>query len=190
MHLSDCREYFTGYFPDTAGIDWASWYYKPGMPDFKPEFDRSLVLACWRLADRWLQYDQEAQQLDSDFSPEDLTELSATQVQEFLSYLLQKPALKDATVQRMDEVYQLSDSPNCEILFRFLRLGLRSRWEPAVDKTLGFLLTMGRLKFVRPLYRDLAKWEEKKKLTIDFFTKNKHLLMSMVVDGVMKDLNI
>ena len=159
------------------------------MPDYKPEFDRTLVLACWKLGDKWLQYEQ-GHLLDSDFSPEDLTDLSAPQVQEFLSYLLQKPALKATAVQRMDEVYQLSESPNCEILFRFLRLGLRAKWEPSVDKTLGFLKTMGRLKFVRPLYRDLARWEEKKPLAIDFFTKNKHLLMSMVVDGVMKDLTI
>ena len=159
------------------------------MPDYKPEFDRSLVLACWKLADKWLLYDQ-GQLLDSDFSPEDLTDLSAPQVQEFLSYLLQKTVLKAATVQRMNEVYQLSDSLNCEILFRFFRLGLRSKWEPSVDRTLGFLQTMGRLKFVRPLYRDLGKWEDKKKLAIDFFTKNKHLLMSMVADGVLKDLHI
>ena len=155
----------------------------------KPDFDRSLVLACWKLAEKWLQAEQDSL-LDSDFSPSDLTDLSAPQVQECLSYLLQKPALKATTVQRMDEVYQLSESLNCEILFRFLRLGLRARWEPSVDKTLGFLKTMGRLKFVRPLYRDLARWEEKKELARDFFTNNKHLLMSMVADGVMKDLNI
>ena len=187
--ISDLREYFTGYFPDIEDIDWTSWYYKPGMPDYKPEFDRSLVLACWKVAEKWLQYDQGHLQ-DSDFSPEDLTDLTAPQVQEFLSYLLQKPAMKVTTVQKMDEVYRLSESLNCEILFHFLRLGLRARWEPAVEKTLGFLKTMGRLKFVRPLYRDLARWEEKKGLAIDFFTINKHLLMSMVTDGVMKDLHI
>ena len=45
------------------------------------------------------------------------------------------------------------------------------------------------MKFVRPLYRDLSKWEEKKELTVKFFQENKHLLMSSVVDGVKKDLN-
>ena len=128
--------------------------------------------------------------LDCNFDRQELERLSPTQVQELLSYLLQKPPIRPDTVQKMDDVYKLSDSLNCEILFLFLRLGLRSRWEPAVDKTLGFLKTMGRLKFVRPLYRDLAKWEEKKQTAVEFFTKNKHLLMSMVVDGVVKDLDI
>ena len=74
--ISHLREYFTGHFPDTEDIDWTSWYYKPGMPDYKPEFDRSLVLACWTLAEKWLQYELGHLQ-DSDFSPEDLTDLSA-----------------------------------------------------------------------------------------------------------------
>ena len=80
------------------------------MPDYKPEFDCSLVLACWRLAEKWLQAEQNSL---LDLSPSDLTDLSAPQVQECLSYLLQKPALKATTVQRMDEVYQLSEYLNC-----------------------------------------------------------------------------
>ena len=191
LNSDEFKDYFTKYFQHkpSLDIDWASWYYKPGMPDYKPDFDQSLACHCWQLADKWLEHDR-TDVLDCNFDRQELERLSPTQVQELLSYLLQKPPVRSDTVQKMDDVYKLSDSLNCEILFLFLRLGLRSRWEPAVDKTLGFLKTMGRLKFVRPLYRDLAKWEEKKKTAVEFFTKNKHLLMSMVVDGVVKDLDI
>jgi len=190
LNSDEFREYFTGYFPDCAlvgDIDWESWYYKPGLPDYKPQWDQSLAESCWQLGDKWLKYDLEDV---LDFSEEDLAQLSPSQVQEFLSYMLQKSVMKATTVQKMDEVYKLSDSANCEILFPFLRLGLRSRWAPAVDKTIEFLKTMGRLKFVRPLYRDLAKWEEKKPVAVEFFKNNKQFLMSMVVDGVVKDLEI
>ena len=49
---------------------------------------------------------------------------------------------------------------------------------------------MGRGKFVRPLYRDLAKWEEKKGDAVAFFMENKNKLMAGLVDGVNKDLGI
>ena len=191
LNSDEFKDYFTKYFQHkpSLDIDWASWYYKPGMPDYKPDFDQSLACHCWQLADKWLEHDK-TDVLDCNFDRQELERLSPTQVQELLSYLLQKPPVRSDTVQKMDDVYKLSDSLNCEILFLFLRLGLRSRWEPAVDKTLGFLKTMGRLKFVRPLYRDLAKWDEKKQTAVEFFTNNKHLLMSMVVDGVVKDLDI
>ena len=192
LDSDEFRDYFNKYFQERelADIDWASWYYKPGMPDYKPNFDQSLALVCRQLADTWLQYDKDGDGLECNFSPEDMAKISPSQVQEFLSYLLQKPSVKASTVQKMDDVYGLSQSLNCEILFLFLRVGLRSKWEPSVDKTLGFLKTMGRLKFVRPLYRDLARWDEQKPRAVEFFLQNKHLLMTTVVDGVMKDLNL
>ena len=116
--------------------------------------------------------------------------LSPTQVQEFLSVLLQKDTLKQETVAKMDEIYKFISTPNCEILYLFLRLGIKSRWEPSFDKTLEFLKTIGRLKYTRPLYRDLYKWDSKRQFVINFFHENKHLLMASVVEGVCKDLNL
>ena len=64
------------------------------------------------------------------------------------------------------------------------------RWDLAVKATFAFLGTMGRGKFVRPLYRDLARWEEKKGDAVAFFLENKNKLMAGLVDGVNKDLGI
>jgi leukotriene-A4 hydrolase len=35
-----------------AGVDWDSWFYKPGLPP-KPKFDTSMVDKCYALADKW-----------------------------------------------------------------------------------------------------------------------------------------
>ena len=59
-----------------------------------------------------------------------------------------------------------------------------------MEATLAFLKTMGRGKFVRPLYRDLAKWAEKKGEAVAFFHDNKNMYMAAVIDGVNKDLGI
>lgn len=37
------------------------------------------------------------------------------------------------------------------------RLGLRVGYEPAVEQALKFVAEQGRMKYVRPLYRDLFK---------------------------------
>lgn len=114
--------------------------------------------------------------------------MTPTQIQEFLSFLIQKTPLKATTLQKMDSLYRFSSSKNYEILYLFLRLGIRSKWTPIIDETFEFLKKMGRLKFVRPIYRDLGNWQEQKHAAIEFFHANKHLLMSTVVDGVRKDL--
>ena len=56
--------------------------------------------------------------------------------------------------------------------------------------TFAFLKTMGRDKYVQPLYRDLAEWKEKKPEAVTFFKENRNMLMAAVVDGVKKVLSI
>ena len=118
----------------------------------------------------------------------DIGHLSPGQVQEFLSTVLDRATLKHETIATMDELYKFSTSCNCNILYGFLKIGIKARWEPSVGMTLGFLRTMGRLHFTKPLYRELSRWPEKKKQAVTFFNNHKHLLMSAVVDAVAKDL--
>ena len=40
------KEYFLNYFKESDNldqIDWESWFYKPGMPIYKPKYDDSLA---------------------------------------------------------------------------------------------------------------------------------------------------
>ena len=48
----------------------------------------------------------------------------------------------------------------------------------------------GRMKFVRPVYRDLYGWEDERQLAIDTFNATKDKLMGMARDMVAKDLHI
>ena len=54
---SEFRAYFEEYFADQssklAEIDWKTWLNKPGMPDYKPNFDQTLVTACSDLSKKW-----------------------------------------------------------------------------------------------------------------------------------------
>ena len=48
-------------------------------------------------------------------------------------------------------------SGNSEVLFAWLRLALANRYEPAVPAAERFLMTMGRRKFVAPLFETLIE---------------------------------
>jgi leukotriene-A4 hydrolase len=55
----------------------------------------------------------------------------------------------------LDRAFDLSASANSEVLFAWLQLALANRYEPALAPAEQFLLTMGRRKFVAPLFETL-----------------------------------
>src|SRR3954469_15226638 len=65
--------------------------------------------------------------------------------------------LPPARLAELDRAFALSESRNSEILFAWLRLGLRSRYAPAAPASERFLLAMGRAKFVQPLFKALIE---------------------------------
>jgi leukotriene-A4 hydrolase len=57
----------------------------------------------------------------------------------------------------LDSALQLSQSANAETLFAWLQLALANRYDAAVPAAERFLMTMGRRKFVAPLFEELTK---------------------------------
>jgi len=55
----------------------------------------------------------------------------------------------------LDDAFLLSGSGNAEILFAWLKHAIASRYEPAVPAAERFLTSMGRRKFVQPLFETL-----------------------------------
>ena len=56
----------------------------------------------------------------------------------------------------LDRAFGLSASGNSETLFAWLQLGIANRYDPAVPALDKFLSSMGRRKFVAPLFQSLA----------------------------------
>jgi len=184
------KEYFLDYFrsnPSVEKIDWDTWLYSPGMPPYKPSFDDSLAKSCWQLADRWRAWDGTG---SCPLDGTELEQLSAEQKQEFLATLLCGEPLEKEKLDRMEDLYRLSQTGNMEILFLWIRLGIKARWEVAASKALDFVNSMGRMKFVGPIYEDLNSWEDKRQEAIDNFTKNKKYLMQSCANLVKKNMNL
>jgi leukotriene-A4 hydrolase len=69
---------------------------------------------------------------------------------------------KMATVRldALNKALRLNEAGNNEVLFAWLDLAVRNRFDPAVPALERFLTTQGRMKFVQPLIETLAKDRE------------------------------
>jgi hypothetical protein len=65
--------------------------------------------------------------------------------------------LSRAQLEDLDRRFELSGRGNSEVLFSWLRIAIRHRYEPAFPALERFLTSQGRRKFLRPLYEDLMK---------------------------------
>ncbi|XP_078716937.1 leukotriene A-4 hydrolase [Lampetra fluviatilis] len=179
------------YFKDKAdvlqAVDWKAWIYSPGMPPVKLQYDTTLADACSALAARWSQ----TKDVDlASFNADDLKDFSSNQKVEFLALLLLQPALPVKSLQRMEEVYKLNSVKNSEIRFRWLRLGLRARWEEAIPLALRMATEQGRMKFTRPLFRDLFAYEAAHGRAIAAFQAARATMHPVTGTLVAKDLNL
>jgi leukotriene-A4 hydrolase len=78
--------------------------------------------------------------------------------QHFLGALPQK--LPVARLADLDQAFGLTRQGNSEILFAWLRIAIRNRYEQAMPALEAFLTSQGRRKFLKPLYEDLMAQEE------------------------------
>ncbi|KAI9652214.1 MAG: hypothetical protein M1831_007123 [Alyxoria varia] len=146
-------------------VQWDDWFYKPGFPP-KPHFDTSMADACYELADKWESLAAGASKFNP--APEDVKDLNANQIVVFLERLqrFQTP-LAAKYAQKLGSTYSIEHSKNVELVSRWLVLGLQ--WagngksneeskrilDNIVKRTSTLLSNVGRMKFVRPLYRQL-----------------------------------
>jgi aminopeptidase N len=78
--------------------------------------------------------------------------------QEWLRFLDALPNIvTPAQLSQLDAAFALTQSGNAELLFAWLRIGIRRQYQPALPAVERFLTTMGRRKFVRPLFEELMR---------------------------------
>ncbi|XP_057709683.1 leukotriene A-4 hydrolase [Corythoichthys intestinalis] len=185
------KDFLFTYFKDKADVlnkvDWNAWMFTPGMPPVKPRYDTALADACVALCRRWT----EAKERDlSGFGAADVERLSSHQLVEFLSLLLQEEPLPLSHVKKMQEVYDLDARTNSEVRFRWLRLCVRSRWEEAVPAALRMATEQGRMKFTRPLFREVFHFEKYREEAVRVFLDSRAAMHPVTSGLVAKDLKV
>ncbi|XP_055546865.1 leukotriene A-4 hydrolase [Wyeomyia smithii] len=170
-------------------IDWDRWLFGEGMPPVIPNFNRTLLVSCQNHCLLWAE-----QELDVIRASTLLSEsLSTVQIIEFLAQLLAKKTIKDLNAEKIDlleKTYSIQGTKNAEIRFRLVRLYIRAKMMEKMNAILSFLNSNFRMKFVRPIYKELAGWREAKPIAVENFQKVKDQMMSVCAYGVSKDLDI
>ncbi|KAK3906440.1 peptidase family M1-domain-containing protein [Staphylotrichum tortipilum] len=164
-----------------AEIDWEGRFYTPGLPP-KPEFDTSLVDVCFQLAGKWKQ---------KDFSPSssDTSSWTGNQVLVFLNLVqnFEEPLTVEQS-QSMGKVYGLADSKNVELKAAYYQIAMRAKDTSAYPGIVELLGEVGRMKFVRTLFRSLTKVD--RDLAVKTFEKNRDFYHPICRALVEKDLGL
>jgi len=145
-----------------------------------------MVDVCYSLSSKW---ENLSTGKDSTFKPEakDIESWSANQSVVFLeSIQTLKMPLKPELVDLMGKVYAYAESRNVELVSRYYIVGLKARDEHVYKPTSELLGTVGRMKFVRPMYRHLKECDEK--LAKATFEKYKDFYHPICKGMVEKDL--
>ncbi|KAL2758069.1 hypothetical protein ACRALDRAFT_1055092 [Sodiomyces alcalophilus JCM 7366] len=164
-----------------AGIDWDAWFYKPGMPP-KPHFDTSRVDVCYKLAEQWKNKDFEP-------SPKDVEDFTGNQKLVFLEALekFEEPLTPEKS-EVLGKVYGLASSKNAEIKSAYYKVALQVRDTSCYQGVAEHLGQVGRMKFVRPLFRALNKVD--RDLALKTLEKNRDFYHPICKALVEKDLGV
>ncbi|MBV9174414.1 MAG: M1 family metallopeptidase [Chloroflexi bacterium] len=155
------------------GLDPAPWLYEPGLPVNAPRAASSRLDAIRALHGR----------LPSD----DLANAwTATEWQLYIDSVPAPAAI--GTLEELDTRYDLTATRNYDVVERWLVLGIRSGYGPAVARAQEVLGSIGRMKYLRPLYSALADRQETRALAQELFERyapRYHPIARQVVAGIL-----
>ncbi|MEL6302339.1 MAG: M1 family metallopeptidase [Pseudomonadota bacterium] len=123
------------------------WIYQPGIPEGAPQPTSDAFEIIDRLRADWLTGALPAAKIDT----------AAWTFHEWKHFLDGMPETLTLTqLSELDTAFGLTASNNNEVLFSWLMITIRNRYEPAEPRVEEFLVRVGRNKFIRPLYRALV----------------------------------
>lgn len=98
------------------------------------------------------------------------------------------PPLSKEASQKLASAYEILSSQNAELLCAYFLVALKAEDSAVYEKVVEFLGTIGRMKYVRPLFRALNK--VKPDLAVDAFEKYKDFYHPICRGQVEKDLGL
>ncbi len=167
-------------FTDKVSMDDVEeWIEKPGLPANAPVPVSEAFLKVDEGLKEWMIGKIEASALPAkDWS-----------TQEWLHFLGGLPAnLGTEKMTKLDAAFALTKAGNSEIEFKWLMMAVANNYEPAYPRLEEFLTSIGRRKFVAPLFTELAKTPEGKKRAEEIYAKARqgyHPITQASVDKIL-----
>ncbi len=159
-------------------FDYHKWIYGPGIPDsctavISDRFER--VTAMIRLYDSGVP----ANQLDT----------KNWVAQEWIYFLQGLPTYLPAEkMTELDTLFNFTSTGNSEIAVEWFERAITNQYSPAYPAMESFLMSVGRRKFLMPLYETMMQSEETKQMAFAIYRKarqNYHSIATGSVDEVL-----
>jgi hypothetical protein len=128
-------------------VDVDAWLSKPGLPASAPMPKSEAFDAVSRISSDWM-----AGTLATESLP-----VKKWSTHETLHFLRGLEKIDSKRMADLDRAFQFTGSGNSEILFEWLVLTIRHSYQAAYPRLEQFLKEVGRRKYIRPLYQEMAK---------------------------------
>ena len=159
-------------------IDIERWVFGPGIPNNHPIIK----------SDRFIAVDEEITRWNNGTSALDLTVNNWT-THEWLHFLRHIPeSIVAQKMQELDNAFSFSKSANSEVLCAWFIHVIKNEHLSSYDELEAFLVTVGRRKFLAPLYKELSKTEENKQRGLAIYQKarsNYHHISTSTIDVIL-----
>ncbi len=162
LTTAEFEEFFHGYFPGIRErIDTKRWIHGTGLPEDAPVASSPALEELDALAAAWSEGKRVA-----------LEQTRSWSADSWQIYLQKLPRpMSSEECRWLEETYGLNSSGNAEILCQWLLIASASGYEPAYDKIREFLGSVGRMKYLKPLYATLHKGEKTAALAREIFDR-------------------
>jgi aminopeptidase N len=167
--------------PDVASkVPIEAWIEEPGMPSGAPEPVSQVFVKVDEAARNWLTGKSSANKIPA----------GQWTTQEWLHFLRALPEkLERKQMEELDRTFHLTRSGNAEIASQWLLMAIRNHYDPAYPRVENFLVSVGRRKFLKPLYTELVKTPEGKERARAIYKKARpgyHPIAAATIDEIVK----
>jgi leukotriene-A4 hydrolase len=166
------------------------WINQPGLPADAPNPTSSAFDRVEEQAKRWMRGEVAASAIPT----------AKWTTQEWLHFLKSLPlpeekadtttaVLDRQKMAELDQAFHLTQSGNSEIAFQWLMMSIKNRYEPAYPRLEEFLMSIGRRKFIKPLYEELAKTPEGRERALAIYRRARstyHPIAVASIDEALK----
>ena len=174
------RELFDQFPEKSKRIPLDEWVFEPGLPDSAPRSRSERLEEVSAVAKQWAANEMAASAINA----------AGWNTQQWLEFLQVLPRpLGAAKMAELDSAFRLTQTGNFEILDEWLLRVVADQYEPAFSRLEEFLLTVGRMKLIRPLYTELMKTTEGQRKAREIYAKARalyHPIAQTAVDKIVR----
>jgi leukotriene-A4 hydrolase len=148
-------------YPDKINFQQVSlWLHQPGIPDgFTPPKTQRFVMID-QITEKWVNGAMGARKINA----------SKWTTQEWLHFLRALPKkLTFEQLQELDNTFQLTQRKNSEIAHDWLLISIKNQYQPAYSRLIEYLISIGRVKLIKPLYEAMMQISELNNLALNIY---------------------